>query len=71
MSCGEEWNREFLVDNLCKSFVYGEWKRYREGLLLETEKARLVEDVENAARVKQSDSLKKQQAKLKEQMRKL
>ena len=71
MSCKDVWSREFLVDNLCRSFVYGEWKRYKEGLLLETEKARLVDDVENAAQVKQRDALRQRKAEIRKQIRKL
>ena len=71
MSCSDVWSREFMVDGLCRSFVYGEWKNYKEGLLLETEKARLVDDVENAARVKQRTALCSSKATLREQIRKL
>jgi len=71
MSCGDEWSREFLIDNLCRSFVYGDWKHYREELLLETEKARLVDDVEDAAQVKQRNSFMEEQRKIKNQIRKL
>lgn len=71
MSCKDMWSREFLVENLCRSFVYGEWKSYKEGLLLETEKARLVDDVENAARVKQQGALRQRKAEIREQIRKL
>ena len=71
MSCKDVWSREFLVENLCRSFVYGEWKRYKEGLLLETEKARLVDDVENAAQVKQRSTLREKKAEVREKIRKL
>jgi len=71
MSCEDVWSREFMVENLCRSFVYGDWKRYKEGLLLETEKARLVEDVENAARVKQQTALRVEKEELRKKMREL
>jgi len=71
MSCKDMWSREFIVDNLCRSFVYGPWKSYKEGLLLETEKARLVDDVENAARVKQRSVLREKKEKTRLEMRKL
>jgi hypothetical protein len=71
MSCSDVWSREFIVDGLCRSFVYGPWKNYKEGLLLETEKARLVEDVENAARVKQRSALRLNKSTIREQIRKL
>jgi hypothetical protein len=71
MKCNDEWSREFLVNNLSRSFVNGDYKKHREILLLGTEKARLVEDMEAAAAFKEMDVHKAEQKLLNEQIRKL
>ena len=71
MNCKEEWSREFLVNNLCRSYVNGDYKKHREKLLLGTEKARMGEDMEAAAAFKQIDNYKVEQQLVNEQIRKL
>lgn len=39
--CEKEWSREFVVKNFAKSFVSGEWKKMREKVGLDTQKALL------------------------------
>lgn len=36
-SCGKAWIYDFLVDNMTKSFMTGEYKRHRERICFETE----------------------------------
>lgn len=40
-SCGREWERKFLVDTFPKIFISGEWKKMREQVLFDREKALL------------------------------
>ena len=39
--CIPEWNRKFLIQNFTKTFVNNEWKKVRENVLFEGEKALL------------------------------
>jgi hypothetical protein len=39
--CEKEWSREFVVKNFPKNFVSGEWKRMKEKVGLDTQKALL------------------------------
>ena len=71
MNCNEEWSREFMVNNLSRSYVNGDYKKHREMLLLGTEKARLIEDMEAAAAFKEMNIHKAEQKLLNEQIRKL
>ena len=68
MSCSKEWSRELINIGLARSFVYGAYKKHRESLMLETEKARLVEDVDAAAQVKIIEKKKEENRKLKAQL---
>ena len=40
-SCGKEWQRQFVVETFPKTFVTGEWKKMREQVLFDREKALL------------------------------
>ena len=51
-SCRAAWSREFLNDQLTASFRNGPFKKYREKILLDRERARLPETQEEAARYK-------------------
>lgn len=42
-NCKSTWDREFLIENTLRSFVNGDYKKHREILLFEQEKARLPE----------------------------
>ena len=39
--CDKEWTREFVVKNFAKSFVAGEWKKMKEKVCFDTQKALL------------------------------
>lgn len=41
ISCGKEWGRKFVVDTFQKTFITGEWKKMKEQVLFEREKALL------------------------------
>ena len=41
MNCKKVWNREFLCNNLTKSFINNDYRDYRQQLLLDKEKALL------------------------------
>lgn len=42
MNCKREWSREFMTDNLSKSFVNNEYKKHKEKILFEKEKSLLT-----------------------------
>jgi hypothetical protein len=56
-SCRAAWSREFLNDQLTASFRNGPFKKYREKILLDRERARLPETQEDAARYKAAAEL--------------
>jgi len=58
--CGKAWTRKFLVQNFSKSFVAGPWKKNRENVLFDREKALLPATQEVAAQRKQVDGIKKE-----------
>jgi hypothetical protein len=43
MSCKEEWERDFMVENLNTSFVTKQYKQHRGNILFDRERARLPE----------------------------
>ena len=51
-SCRAAWSREFLNDQLTASFRNGPFKKYREKVLVDRERARLPETQEEAAAYK-------------------
>jgi len=71
MKCKEEFNRKFLIENLCQSFVNGPYRKSRDELLFGTEHARLSEDMEAAALVQTSKEIKRENIRITEQIRKL
>lgn len=40
-ACGQEWDRKFIVEKFTKTFVTGDWKKMREQVLYDREKALL------------------------------
>lgn len=40
-SCGKEWDRQFVVETFAKTFITGEWKKMKEQVLFDREKALL------------------------------
>ena len=76
--CKCTWDREFLIKNLLKSFVNGEYKKHRAKMLLDQEKARMPETmpaVENYMKIgamkKEINEDQAEYEKLKEQLVKL
>ena len=56
MSCKKDFTRDFMVQNLNGTFVNKTWKKHRENVLMDREKARLPETmVEVERRVKAND----------------
>ena len=43
MNCGVQWDMEFLIANLTKSFCFGKLKKHRENILFDRERALLPE----------------------------
>lgn len=43
MGCRIAWSYNFLIDNFSKAFVYGDYNRHREDVLVERERSKLVE----------------------------
>ena len=41
ISCGKEWDRQFVVETFPKAFITGEWKKMKEQVLFDREKALL------------------------------
>lgn len=58
--CDKEWTRKFLVQNFNKSFVAGSWKKNRENVLFDREKALLPATQEIASERKQAGAIKQQ-----------
>ena len=51
MGCQKQWGREFMIDNLSRCFVNGDYKKQMGDLMLETEKSQLGIDMVDAQRV--------------------
>lgn len=60
MSCKVEWTKKELVNSFSLGFVIGAYKKHRETLLFEFEKALLPETMQFAANVKRQRDLKKE-----------
>jgi len=68
MKCSKAWSRELINIGLARCYVYGAYKKHRENLMLETEKARLVEDIDAAAQVKSIEVKKQKNRQLKAEL---
>jgi hypothetical protein len=58
MGCKKQWAREFIIDNLSRCFINGDYKKQMANLMLETEKSQLGVDMVDAQRVKKRDTIK-------------
>lgn len=58
MHCRADWNQEFVDETLSRKFRTGELARHRRDYLLNREKARLPDTVEEAERVKKGRELR-------------
>lgn len=56
--CNKEWTRKFLVQNFTKSFVSGLWKKNREDVLFDRERALLPATQEVINQRKQAGAIK-------------
>ena len=63
MNCRQGWTHEFLVENLNKSFVNGDYKNHKKKLLLEAEKARLPETMRIAEMHREADEFEEKKKK--------
>ena len=59
MNCRGGWSHEFMVNNLNKCFVNGDYKKHRKTILLDAEKARLPETMPLAEMHREADELEK------------
>ena len=60
MKCKRVWSQRFLAEKLNKSFVTGDFKKYREHILADREMSRLQESVEAAQRFAQVEELEQE-----------
>ena len=58
MGCKKQWAREFIIDNLSRCFINGDYKKQMANLMLETEKSQLGVDMVDAQRVKKRNTIK-------------
>lgn len=60
MNCKTTWKKDFYIDSFSKSFIYDEFKKHREEILLDKEKSLLPTSAPMAERVKRTNDLKKE-----------
>ena len=60
MSCNNKWNLEFCLNNLTKTFVRNKYKKHRQKLLFEKEKARFPESMPLVENYLKIDQMKKE-----------
>ena len=71
MSCHKELQREFLVQNFTQKFVTQDWKKHREQVMFQRERALLPTRQPIAEMVRQKDVLKRQNEELLRQISEL
>ena len=64
MECHKEFPREFLVENFTQKFVTQDWKKHRETIMFQKEKALLPTRQRVAELVRRKDTLRDEEAKL-------
>jgi hypothetical protein len=64
MECHKEFPREFLVENFTQKFVTQDWKKHRETVMFQKEKALLPTRQRVAELVRRKDTLRDEEAKL-------
>ena len=69
--CKCTWDREFLIKNLLKVFVNGDYKKHRAKMLLEQEKARMPETMPAVENYMKIGSLRNEIVKDQEEFEKL
>ena len=60
MNCKKEWQYDFFISMCTKTFVNKEWKNHKEKILLDREKARMQESMQDLAREKELKIIKKE-----------
>ena len=68
MSCHKELQREFLVENFTQKFVTQDWKKHREQIILQKERALLPTRQPVAEMVRQKDTLSKEMERISKEM---
>mgnify|MGYP001330604757 CR=1 FL=1 len=68
MSCKKEYERNFMVENLNSSFVNGTWKKHREKVLFDREKARFPETMVVVERRKKAQNLENENNKIQDEI---
>ena len=63
MQCNTAWNQQFMVKNLNKSFVTGDYNEHRKKQLLERELSKMPETMAFAADWKEADRIEKEDIK--------
>ena len=52
MNCRKQWDQDFIVKHLNRSFIYGEYKNHRKNLLLDIELSKIPATMEAAEKEK-------------------
>ena len=71
MNCHREFQREFLVQNFTQKFVTQDWKKHREHVMFQRERALLPTRQPVAEMVRRKDALKRENEELLKQMTEL
>ena len=71
MNCHKELQREFLVENFTQKFVTQDWKKHREQIIFQRERALLPTRQPVAEMVRRKEALKSQNEELLKQMNEL
>jgi hypothetical protein len=71
MNCHKELQREFLVENFTQKFVTQDWKKHREQIIFQRERALLPTRQPVAEMVRRKDVLKRENEELLKQMNEL
>ena len=71
MSCKHEWNREFIVENCTKTFVFGEYRKHREQVIFDREKCLMPETQHIVVKRRKIDEINLQIRELKAQLNQL
>ena len=71
MCCKKNFDRDFMIENLCRSWVDNEYETYVVNLLLDTEKARCPENMREAANYKKIPILRKENIDMQKKKREL
>ena len=68
MSCKNPWDREFLMDNFTKVFVNKDYKKHRENILIDREKALLPATMKIIDRENKCEELREEQNRIRQEL---